>query len=85
MKASARIARAQALIEKAEALIDTVDQSLITLLDDPDVHVFWQQGDGWVVAFGGDLNNAALCHFDIDQLLKMSKDDALKALDSALL
>lgn len=83
MKPSTKLKKATVHHDKAMVLLNSLNDTLVALLDDECAH-FTFSTDGIVIAYRGGMDNAWLAMIDIDELLKLTdKNEALKILDRA--
>lgn len=85
MKASVIMKRADKHRTAMEASLSEVRKRLQELLDTDETDVFYKSLDGWVILFGKDSHdsyNAKLTFSQIDELLRMGREQAIEFLFS---
>lgn len=80
MKASERLKIARNLINRANKHLNIVGGQLADILDEPEAYVF-NQTDGFVVVHNGGEDNALLSFGDVDEMVKMSKEELERELN----
>lgn len=82
MKASDAITKARNHQNRINRLLDPINKRLKKKLEDDFAHIVDQAGDGFCICYKGS-DNACIALLDIDEALKMPKEELLKILDSA--
>jgi len=82
MKASKAAAKAMNHSRLMDELFKPISEKLAIIMEDDCVHIFNQAGDGLVIAYNVGFENSMVHRYeDIDDYLKMTKEELQKALD----
>ena len=82
MKPSQIFHKATKFKNQMDDQIKLIDAKLQKLYEDDYVHITYQPSDGWCIC-DSDSSNFAICLLDIDKVLQMPKEQALKAIYAA--
>ena len=84
MKTSTALHKAFELQKKIDKLLEPHNKRIADLLGDDCAHFAYQASDGFVIAYRGGKDNAAVSFIDIDAIMDMDdKNEILAIIDKA--